>query len=92
MIRWLSLTVALLFAGVAGGCKSSTGCEAYAGDPGHCNNFVGYTWNGSACVVQNGCLCEGASCPGVYADLSACQTAFRMCAVPDGASSDAPAQ
>jgi hypothetical protein len=61
-------------------CNSGESCERYAGDAGACNNFVGYTWNGTQCVNQSGCLCEGNGCPGVYQDLSSCQNDHRMCA------------
>jgi hypothetical protein len=85
MLRAFVLSVSIaLSAGVFGGCNGAS-CEPYAGNPGACNNFVGYTWNGTACVAQAGCLCEGDGCPGVYADLSTCQSAHTLCGV-DGAS------
>lgn len=86
MILRCAALIALLVATAlsAAGCDGAR-CDVYAGNPGACNNFVGYTWNGSTCVAQMGCLCEGNGCPGVYQDLVTCQDSHRTCGVDDAA-------
>ncbi len=80
ILRSLVLAVSSLVATAAlGACGNGASCEAYSGDPGACHNFVGYTWNGRACVAQAGCLCEGDGCPGVYADLPSCNRDHTVC-------------
>jgi hypothetical protein len=87
--RALALAAALFAAGSSLTACTNASCEPYAGNPGACNNFAGYTWNGSRCVIQNGCDCAIVACPGVYSSLMSCQNDHQMC-VMDSAS-DAPA-
>jgi hypothetical protein len=87
--RTLALAAALFAAASSLTACTNASCEPYAGNPGACNNFVGYTWNGTRCAAQNGCLCEANGCPGVYPDLASCQNDHQVC-VMDSAS-DAPA-
>jgi hypothetical protein len=77
--RALALVVLVAAAAWSSAACSNPGCEPYSGNAGACNNFVGYTWNGSRCVPQRGCLCEGDQCPGVYAQLTTCEAEHQMC-------------
>ncbi|MEI8258005.1 MAG: hypothetical protein WCJ30_20200, partial [Deltaproteobacteria bacterium] len=91
-LRSLMLTVSSLAALVTlGACGNGASCEPYAGNPGACHNFVGYTWNGRACVAQAGCLCEGDGCPGVYQDLPSCNRDHTVCST-DGATDSSLSQ
>lgn len=80
ILRALVLALSSLVVMVAlEACGNGARCEPYTGDPGACHNFVGYTWNGRACVSQAGCLCEGDGCPGVYQDLPSCNRDHVVC-------------
>lgn len=53
-------------------------CAANTRDWGPCDGYLGVTWNGSACVPQTGCLCEG-ECEGLYVDADECTEAHAHC-------------
>ena len=47
---------------------------------GACYCFMGYAWNGQACVGVNGCQCKGADCGKLAKTLKECEAAHKACA------------
>ena len=48
---------------------------------GACFCFLGYAWNGAACVGVNGCECQGTDCDKLSQSLEECQAAHTTCGV-----------
>jgi hypothetical protein len=46
---------------------------------GGCEPAPVYFWNGSACVGQSGCSCEGSDCDAVFPSQAACETSYASC-------------
>ena len=49
---------------------------------GFCALFLGYAWDGAACVGVGGCSCVGTDCASIYRDLASCDAAHAACARP----------
>jgi hypothetical protein len=46
---------------------------------GACFCFIGYAWNGTACVEIGGCECAGADCKDMFEDKNVCDAAHEHC-------------
>jgi hypothetical protein len=46
---------------------------------GPCDAFLGWTWDGAACVGVSGCSCEGTDCEDLHASFEECQKAHAGC-------------
>jgi hypothetical protein len=63
-----------------GECTTTTSCDPMdAGGVGMCAMFIGYKWDGSACVGFSGCSCVGADCSKVFQTKNACEQAYSHC-------------
>lgn len=72
-----------------GACKSSTpicspsaprGCAVSdAVGVGDCNDFLGWAWDGTACIAVVGCLCQGSDCGTLLVSSFDCVSTFLPC-------------
>jgi hypothetical protein len=46
---------------------------------GTCEPAPVYFWNGSACIGQSGCSCEGSDCDAVFPSQAECETSYASC-------------
>jgi hypothetical protein len=59
------------------------GCDPMqATGVGACAMFMGYTWNGKACVGVSGCSCAGIDCDFLFDDPGQCEDAYGDCTAP----------
>jgi hypothetical protein len=67
-------------AGPPADCQPADPCAAQdARGEGLCLAFWGYAWNGSACVGQSGCSCQGADCDDLPFEIEECEAAYAAC-------------
>ncbi|MCC6747181.1 MAG: hypothetical protein IT371_05940 [Deltaproteobacteria bacterium] len=70
-------------------CKPSACTPQDAVGEGLCEMFIGYFWNGKACVGQGGCSCKGKDCGKAFQDQADCEKAYASCGSCVGAHLDA---
>lgn len=62
------------------GCEPAADCAAQdARAVGGCEPAPFFVWNGSSCVPETGCSCEGTDCDSVYPSEERCSEAHRTC-------------
>jgi hypothetical protein len=68
-----------LFAGTHDACAPMDAAAAPDPELGSCFCFLGYAWDGSACVALNDCFCEGQDCDKLTQTQQDCETAHAAC-------------
>jgi hypothetical protein len=81
--------VEVLVSGPAGRGKDFSAAEFYlrvspcaaedARPAGTCTKFLGYKWDGAACVAISGCSCDGKACAGLPTTMAACKAEHVIC-------------
>lgn len=68
-----------LRAAVHGECDPMDAIAKEDPQEGPCDCFLGYSWNGSACVALADCFCEGADCNKLHRSQDDCQAVHANC-------------